>query len=35
VLAAAAWYVRRRHASELPNLRFEEEPADALTLVSL
>ena len=35
VLAGAAWLIRRHHASGLPDLRFEEQPADALTLVSL
>ena len=35
VLAVIAAVVRRRRASELPALRFEEQPLDALTLVSL
>ena len=36
VLAAVASFFRRRRASELPDLRFEEQDADALTtLVSL
>lgn len=34
VLAATASFFRRRRASELLDLRFEEQPADALTLVS-
>ena len=34
VLAGTAAFFRRRRASELPDLRFEEQPADALTLVS-
>ena len=35
ILAAVASFLRRRRSSELPDLRFEEQPADALTLVSL
>jgi hypothetical protein len=34
VLTAIAAVIRRRRASELLDLRFEEQPADALTLVS-
>lgn len=34
-LTAIATFVRRRSTADLPNLRFEEEAADALTLVSL
>ena len=34
-LTAIAAFVRRRSLADLPNLRFEEEDADALTLVSL
>ena len=34
VLAATASFFRRRRASELLDLRFEEQSADALTLVS-
>jgi hypothetical protein len=35
VLTALAAWARRRNAQQLINLRFEEEPADALTLVAI
>ena len=34
-LTVIAAFIRRRSTADLPNLRFEEEAADALTLVSL
>ena len=34
-LTVIAGFIRRRSTADLPNLRFEEEPSDALTLVSL